>query len=457
MNNEPANNKSLPLSGRGAELGEAPVGRLLIKLSFPAMMAMVFMGLYNLVDTVFIGRGVGTTAMGGLSIALPLQAIIAAFGLTVGQGAASVVSRNLGAGNKDKAQNAAGNAFFLAFFFGLAVLVGGEFFMEPLLDLAGATDELRPSAREYLRIIFLGAPFLCMAMSCNNLLRAEGKAREAMAIMMVGTAVNILLDPIFIFLLKLGVAGAAWATVFGQFCNFAYGAYFFFTPRASLRIGFNDLKPRSGLVGEILSLGTATFIRQSGQSVVGLILNNMLGFYGGDIFISSYGIVSRLLMFLLMPLFGIVQGYQPIAGFNYGARQFGRVKQTLRLTIIFSTVYLVILYFCLMTFPQVFAGIFTADPLLIEKTTQVIRIVFLALPVIGLQITGGTYFLVVGKPFPSLVLNLSRQFLFLIPLLFLLSHFFGLTGLLSAFPIADSLAALVTIFWMLKELKTLKS
>ncbi|MDC7223245.1 MAG: MATE family efflux transporter [Spirochaetales bacterium] len=442
-------------AGRGAELGEAPLGKLLLKLSLPATVAMVVNGLYNMVDTIFIGRGVGTDAIGGLALIFPVQMLFAAFGLGIGQGSASVVSRNLGAKNYERARRAAGNAFTLALLCGLSIVILGELFMEPLLDLLGTTAALRVYARDYLRIILLGAPFLMMAMAANNLLRAEGKARASMNVMLVGALSNIILDPIFIFGLKMGVSGAALASIMGQFLNFACGAWFLFSRKADVPIRLRDGIPEGSVVKEILTLGLPTFIRQSGQSIVSLLLNNQLGRYGGDIYISAYGVVNRILMFLVMPLFGTVQGFQPIAGFNYGAGKFDRVKKVLRLTTLFATVYTTGLFLLLNLFPQGFAGIFTTDPVLIEYTVRVIRFIFLAFPLVGIQITGGTYFLVVGKSFPSLILNLSRQFLFLIPFILILPRFWGITGLLGSFPLADFLAAFITVFWLVRELRHL--
>ncbi|RKX84708.1 MAG: MATE family efflux transporter, partial [Spirochaetes bacterium] len=210
-----------------AELGEAPIGKLLLKLSLPATFGMIINGLYNLVDTIFIGRGVGTDAIGGLALSFPAQMIIIGFGIAIGQGAASVVSRNLGAQNDQRARRAAGNAFALALTAGLLILIFGRLFFEPLLNLLGATDALRIYSRDYLSIILLGSPFTAMSMVANNLLRAEGKAKISMVVMLIGAVTNIILDPIFIFVFRMGVAGAAWATIIGQILSFLYASRYF--------------------------------------------------------------------------------------------------------------------------------------------------------------------------------------------------------------------------------------
>ncbi len=439
-----------------SHLGEAPIGKLLLSLSLPATFAMLVNGLYNLVDTIFIGRGVGTMAIGGLALALPAQMIIMAFGLTIGQGAASVVSRNLGAEDYGRARKAAGNAIALAAIAGIVVLILGRIFMEPLLDLLGATEALRESSRDYLSVIVLGAPFLALAMTSNNLLRAEGKAKVSMTVMLIGAVVNIVLDPIFIFVFKLGVSGAAWATIIGQFLSFLYAARFFFLKKADVKVELSDGRLEASVVREIFLLGFPTFIRQSGQSIVSILVNNMLGLYGGDIYISAFGVVNRLIMFLMMPLFGTVQGFQPIAGFNYGARKFDRVKKVLGLTIMVATFYTTMGFALFSTMPRFFARIFSADPLLLDSAAHVLRFFVAAMPLVGFQIVGSTYFLVVGKSVPSLILNLSRQFLFLIPLILIMPRIWELTGLLLCFPLADGLSALVTFSWLLKEVRHLR-
>jgi len=447
--------KNITMNKDRAELGEAPIGKLLLKLSLPATFGMLINGLYNLVDTIFIGRGVGTDAIGGLALSFPAQMIIMGFGIAIGQGAASVVSRNLGAQNDQRARRAAGNAFAMALTAGLLILIFGRLFLEPLLNLLGATDTLRVYIRDYLSIILLGSPFIALAMVSNNLLRAEGKAKISMVVMLVGAGTNIILDPIFIFVFRMGVSGAAWATIIGQFISFLYASRYFLMRKTIVQVRVKHWVPQGSVVREILSLGFPAFVRQGGQSIVAVMLNNMLGRYGGDIYISAYGVVNRLLMFLLMPLFGTVQGFQPVAGFNYGAGLYHRVRKTLKLTIIYATTYTTTGFLLLFFMPRFFAGIFSTDPVLIDTVVYVVRYVIAVFPFLGIQIIGGAYFLVIGKSFPSLILNLSRQFLLLIPLLLILPGIFGLTGLLVSFPIADFLATIITVVWLLVELRHL--
>lgn len=437
------------------ELGSAPIGRLLIKLSLPATFAMVINGLYNLVDTIFIGRGVGTHAIGGLALAFPAQMIVMSIGMALGQGAASVVSRALGAGDDKKARRAAGNAFALAALSGVVILVLGRLFLEPLLTLLGAEGVLRGHARDYLSIILIGSPFIALAMVSNNLLRAEGKAQVSMTVMIIGAVTNIILDPIFIFAFDMGVAGAAWATVIGQFLAFLYASRFFILKKSLVQVSPRHWVFQSAVIREVVLLGIPAFVRQAGQSVVAILLNNMLGRYGGPIYISAYGVVNRLIMFVFMPLFGTVQGFQPIAGFNYGAGKFDRVRKTLKIALSYASAYMFVGFLFFMLIPRTLAGIFTTDPELIDKAAQTMRFITAAFPLLGLQIMGGTYFMVVGKSLPNLLLNLSRQFLLLIPLLLILPRFLGLTGLLVSFPLADGLATVMTLIWLRAELSHL--
>ncbi len=439
-----------------SELGTAPIGQLLVKMSFPATIAMIVNGLYNLVDTIFIGRGVGTEAIGGLALAFPVQMIVMAFGMSVGQGAASIVSRALGAEDDRRARRAAGNAFSLSLILGLTTMILGTIFLEPLLDLLGADGALRLHAREYLRIILFGSPFIAIAMVSNNLLRAEGKAKVSMTVMLIGAVTNIILDPIFIFGLNMGVAGAAWATVGGQVLAFLYASRFFILKRSLVQVKLKHLLPTGSVIREIIGLGIPAFVRQAGQSIVSIMVNNLLGYYGGPIFISAYGVVNRLIMFLFMPLFGLIQGFQPIAGFNYGAKLFGRMRKTIKLTLVATTIYTTVGFILMMAIPRTIASIFSADALLLDTVVGVLRYVVAAFPLIGIQIVGGTYFMVVGKPVPSLILNLSRQFLILIPALLILPQLFGLTGLLMSFPIADLLATVITGIWFMAEYRHLK-
>ena len=268
---------------RDRMLGNESIGKILARMSVPAALAMLVMALYNVVDTIFIGRGVGTDAIGGLTIAFPFQIIVMAFAGMIGFGTASVVSRSLGAGNRERAYTAAGNAFTSSVGFGLLVTVVGYALLDPILRLFGATPVLLGYAREYLSVILIGSVFITFSMATNNIVRAEGRATVAMVTMVLGAVANIILDPIFIFGFNLGIRGAALATVSSQFLSFAFLLFFFLSGRSSLKIRLPHLKPVGSVLKVVFALGVPTFIRQSGMSLVLIIVNNLLGHYGADI------------------------------------------------------------------------------------------------------------------------------------------------------------------------------
>ncbi len=436
-------------------LGSQSIGKLLLRLSVPATVAMLVMALYNVVDTIFVGRGVGTDAIGGLTIVFPFQIIVMAFANMIGIGTASVVSRNLGSGNRDRACTAGGNAFAVSIGFGLLVTILGYTLLNPILRLFGATPVLLGYAREYLSVILAGTVFITFAMSTNHIVRAEGKATVAMLTMVLGAVANIILDPIFIFGLKMGIRGAALATVISQFLSFCFLLLFYLSGRSSLKIRPIHLKAVGGVLKEIFALGVPAFIRQGGMSLVLILVNNLLGRYGGDIYISVFGVIFRILHFVLMPLSGLVQGFQPITGYNYGAGKIDRVKYGVRLTLLISSALAVAGFLILSLLPGPIFRIFSTDSNLIRAGMPVLRVVVLIVPLIGIQMIGSAYFQAVGKARPAFFLGLSRQFIFLLPMMIVLPLAFGLWGVFAAFPAADFLSSLVTGLWLWKDVRNL--
>jgi putative MATE family efflux protein len=436
-------------------LGSQSIGKLLLRLSVPATVAMLVMALYNVVDTIFVGRGVGTDAIGGLTIVFPFQIIVMAFANMIGIGTASVVSRNLGSGNRDRACTAGGNAFAVSIGFGLLVTILGYSLLNPILRLFGATPILLGYAREYLSVILAGTVFITFAMSTNHIVRAEGRATVAMLTMVLGAVANIILDPIFIFGLKMGIRGAALATVISQFLSFCFLLLFYLSGRSSLKIRLIHLKAVGGVLKEIFALGVPAFIRQGGMSLVLILVNNLLGRYGGDIYISVFGVIFRILHFVLMPLSGLVQGFQPITGYNYGAGKIDRVKYGVRLTLLISSALAVAGFLILSLLPGPIFRIFSTDSNLIRAGMPVLRVVVLIVPLIGIQMIGSAYFQAVGKARPAFFLGLSRQFIFLLPLMIVLPLAFGLWGVFAAFPAADFLSSLVTGLWLWKDVRNL--
>ena len=436
-------------------LGSEPIGRLLFGMALPATVAMGVNALYNLVDTIFIGRGVGSFAIGGVGIAFPVQIIILAVALLVGIGSASVISRMLGRGDEERAARAVGNSVVMIFLLSSLFAVGVRLFLEPILRLLGATDELLPYTREYLVTILPGAPFLATAIASNHIVRSEGKAKTAMLIMLIGAGLNILLDPLFIFVFDLGVRGAALATVVAQFISFLFAIGFYLSGRSHLPLSLRHLRLHWDVIPEVTALGAAPFVRQFGQSFFIIIVNNALRTFGDELAISAFGVINKLLIFALMPLVGIAQGFQPIAGFNYGAGKLSRVRQAVKLANLVAVAVSFTYFAAVMLFPRAIFSIFTTDPELLEVGSFAMRIVLIAIPLIGMQIIGAVFFQAVGKAIPSFILSTSRQIILLIPLVLILPRFFGVLGVWAAFPTADVVATVLTVAWLRVEMKKL--
>lgn len=434
-------------------LENAKISRLLIKLSVPATVSMFVNALYNLVDTIFIGRGVGYLGIGGLTIAFPVQMLIMAASLMIGVGAASVISRSLGSGDFDRAERAAGNSIFIVGLLGLAICLFGLVFIDPLLRVFGATEDIRPYAKEYLQVILTGSIYFPFVVSSNNLIRAEGKAKVAMVSMLIGAIANIILDYIFIFPLTMGVYGAALATILSQLLSALYVLAYFFSGRSAIKIRLRHFQPQWRILREIIAVGFASFARNAAGSLIIIIVNHLLVAYGGSLALSVYGVLQRIIRFLFMPLFGIVQGMQPIVGYNYGARKMDRVKRAVKLSVISATVYATITGLLGQAFPTYVIGLFGKEPDLITNGAYALRFVIAAVPLIGVQVVGAALFQAIGKAVPSLFLTLSREVLLFIPFVLILPGYLGLTGIWLSFPLADFFAILVTVVLLQREMR----
>jgi putative MATE family efflux protein len=437
-------------------LEKEKISRLLLKLSLPATISMLVNALYNLVDTIFVGRGVGYLAIGGLTIAFPVQMLIMAVSLMIGVGGSSVVSRSLGAKNHEQAAQTAGNSFFLVSLLGFAIFILGSIFIDPLLHLFGATTEIFPYAKTYLRTIFVGTIYFPSVVASNNLIRAEGKAKIAMISMLIGAIANIFLDYLFIFPLEMGVYGAALATILSQLLSAIFVIVYFTRGHSTLQFRPSHFRPTKDILRQILTVGFASFARNAAGSLIVVIVNHLLVLYGGSLAISVYGVLQRFTRFLFMPLFGIVQGMQPIVGYNYGARKLDRVTHAVKLSIIVATIYATTTSLLAQAFPTFVIGLFSEEPELIEKGTLALRFVIAMVPLIGIQIVGAALFQALGKALPSLILTLSREILLFIPFVLILPSFLGLTGIWLAFPLADLFAILFTIVFLKKEMRRLE-
>ena len=440
---------------RATMLACKPIAPLLATMALPATVAMAVNALYNLVDTIFIGQGVGALAIAGLGIAFPVQIIVLSIALMMGIGTASVVSRSLGAGRPDRAAQAVGGSFTVLLFLALVLTGLGLLFLDEVLVLFGATPDILPYAREYLGTVLPGAAFIGTGIAANHSVRSEGRAAMSMAIVVTGALANIGLDALFIFVLDMGIRGAALATVAAQFISFSLAIFFYASGRSSLPVKLRHLIPNPVIVREVLTVGLAAFVRQFGQSLFVIITNNALRTYGQDLHIAAFGVINRVLIFTLMPLIGIAHGLQPIVGFNYGAKNYRRVRKAVFVAFGVSMVVALTFFAVIMLAPAAVFGIFTDSGDLVDIGRGALRIVMLVLPAIGLQLAGVVFFQAVGKAIPALFLSMSRQIIFLIPLVILLPRVFGLVGIWAAFPIADGAAAALTLGLLAREMRRL--
>ena len=445
------------------ELGRAPIGQLLVKQSVPAAIGILVMSLNVLVDSIFVGNWIGSIAIAAISVVLPITFFIAALGMSIGVGGASIISRALGAGQLQKARKTFGNQISLTFVLTLSLVVGGLFFVDFLIPLFGGKGTIFDPAKVYYIIILYGVPFLAFTMMGNNVMRAEGKPKFAMYTMIIPSVINLLLDYLLIYILDMGMQGAAWATTLSYLMSFAYVLFFFSSSHSELRLGIEHFRPDFPILKEISSLGMVTLSRQAVISFTTLLMNNILFGLGGEAMIAVYAIIGRILMFALFPVFGVTQGFLPIAGFNYGAGYYPRVKQTIKTAIVFASVLASLVFLGLFLFPEALTSLFLSnrpdlppeDQLInvfvLEHTPNAIRWVFAATPIIALQLIGAAYFQAIGKAIPALLLTLTRQGFFFIPLILILPELLGELGVWISFPIADVLSTLVTGFFLRKE------
>lgn len=444
-------------SKRREELGTQPLGTLLIKYAAPATIGMMVNALYNLVDAIFIGQGAGALAIGGLAVAFPIQLIFLAVATTVGVGAASIISRALGAGDEGKADQVVGNAITAITVISLCVSASGLFMLEPMVRLFGATDTILPYAMDYLSIILFGLFFYAFMVTASNTVRAEGNARASMYGMVIGAGLNVILDPIFIFGFGMGVKGAALATVIALGISTAYFIWFYWSGKSHLNLQPKNFVPDPPMLGEIFAIGSSSFMRMIGTSVLAVVLNNMVAMHGSDIHLAVVGAGNRLMAFLGLPLIGMVQGLQPILGFNYGMGKMDRVRDALRLGNRVATWYSIGMFVAMMLGAELMMAMFSTDAELVREGGIIFRIMNLAVPLVGIQIVGATLFQALGRAKPALFLNSARQVLFLIPLLLILPPIFKLTGVWAAFPIADFLTVGVTAIMVAREVRSLNA
>jgi len=437
-------------------LANEGIGRLLIRLSLPAAVGMIVMALYNVVDTIFIGHAVGSLGIAGLTIIFPIQMLLMGVGMLLGIGGASLISRSLGAGDVHKAERTLGNAISLSIILGLLFTIIGLANSGYWVRLFGASESIYPYAKGYLDIILLGTVFRIFAMSTNNLVRAEGNARVPMVAMIIGAGLNIVLDAIFILKLDMGVQGAAIATVISIMISSLFLISYYKFHNSTLKIHPTNLIPYYGVIKEIIPIGMASFARSSATSFVMILMNHSLILHGGDMAVATFGIVGRVLMFVLMPLFSIGQGLQPILGFSYGARNGKRALRAIKLSVIISTIVSLVAFFPLVINAEPIIRVFTNDVYLITEATHAARLISLCMFLVGFQVVGSVLFQSIGKATPAFLTAISRQILFFLPLILIFPRFWRLDGIWLSYPVADVLAFLFTLLLFLPEIRHIR-
>lgn len=463
-------------------LGSDSLGRLLAKYAIPAIIAMASSSLYHIIDSVFIGHGVGGAAISGMAVTLPIMNIASAFGAMVGVGAAARISIRLGEGNKRAAERTLGNAVLLNLVLGVSIMLIFLFFLDPiLLFFSGgeASEETLGYARDFMRIIMFGNIITHLYLGLNEQLRASGYPRKAMFIMLLSMVLCTILNPLFIFVLDMGVQGSAWATVIAQSISLMIQIHHYTSKSSFLRFRRASFRFDRKIVGAILSIGMAPFLLNVCASMVTRFMNTALLQYGGtgewdivsaanfdgnigDVYVGAYGIMNRVLLLFIMVANGFNQGMQPIVGYNYGAKQYGRVIKVLKYTIICATVVTTIAFLIGLIFPYQVAAAFVdssngvADQAMIEIVAQGLSVAMLIFPLVGFQIVAGGFFQYIGRAPLAMFLSTTRQLLFLLPLLLILSKQFGAMGAWVSMPIADACSVIVAGLLLFFEIRKLR-
>jgi len=434
------------------DLGILPISKLLVKQAIPASIGILVMSLNILVDTIFVGQWIGSTAIAAINVVLPVSFFIAALGMSIGVGGSSVISRALGANYLDKALKTFGNQITLTLVLTISMVILGLWYVDAIVPAFGGRGNILEPAKIYYIIVLYGVPFLALSMMGNTVIRAEGKPKFAMYAMMIPSVGNLVMDYIFINILDLGMAGAAWATTLGYVFCFAFILWYFLSKNSELKLKKYHFTLNRLIVLEIGALGFVTLARQAVVSITYLLMNNILFNLGGETSVTAYAIVGRMLMFALFPVYGITQGFLPIAGFNYGAFKYARVKESIYTAVKYAAGLAAIVFMILMVFPEAITRLFTDNTDVILQTPPAMRWVFAATPIIALQLIGAAYFQAIGKAQQALLLTLLRQGFFFIPLIFILPIFYGELGVWIAFPISDVLATIVTAYFLNREI-----
>ena len=422
-------------------LGTASIRKLLWEYSLPAIVAMLASSLYNIVDSIFIGHGVGALAISGLAITFPLMNLSAAFGSLIGAGGATLLSIKMGQHDVESAERVLGNIVFLNLLLGTLFMLFGLLFLEPILLFFGASSETLPYAYDYMFVLLIGNLVTHLYLGLNSAMRSTGSPRKAMLTTLMTVFINCVLDPLFIFVFDWGIRGAALATVVAQLAALIYTLVHFLNPRQELHFKRDIFTLRRRVAVSIFSIGMAPFVLNACSCLVVVVINQSLLKYGSDLAVGAYGIVNRIMMLFGMLVLGFNQGMQPIAGYNYGALKMDRVKSVLKQTILYASLVMTTGFLIVELFPEVVARMFTTDAELLSISEKGLRIVFAMAPVVGFQMVVSNFFQSIGHASKAVFLSSTRQLLFLVPLLVILPHFFGVIGVWLSLPISDVLSS----------------
>ena len=438
-------------------LGTESIGKLLMQYAVPAIIAMTASSLYNMVDSIFIGRGVGTMALSALALTFPLMNLGAAFGALVGVGAATLISVKLGQKDYDTAQRVLGNVFVLNILLGLAFTVIVFPFLNPILYFFGGSDETVEYARQFMEIILLGNVVTHLYLGLNAVLRASGHPKQAMYATIATVAINTILAPIFIFMFDWGIRGAAIATVSAQVIALLWQLKQFNNANELLHFRRGIFRLKRKIVFDSLAIGMSPFLMNLAACLIVILINQGLKKYGGDLAIGAFGIVNRLVFIVVMIVMGLNQGMQPIAGYNFGAKLYDRVNKVLKLTIIYATCVTTFGFLVGMLAPNLVVGIFTSDAELTELSATGLRITVMFFPIIGFQMVTSNFFQSIGMAGKAIFLSLTRQMLILLPCLLILPHFFGVAGVWYSMPVSDLLASLIALVMLVYQFRKFKT
>lgn len=447
----------MAVAGVPTELGTEKISKLLRQYAVPAIIAMTASSLYNMVDSIFIGHGVGKFAIAGLALTFPMMNLGAAFGALVGVGASATISMLLGQKNYDMAQKVLGNVVTLNTIIGIIYTIVFMIFLDPILYFFGASENTIGYARDYMVIILLGNIITHMYLGLNAVMRSAGMPKKAMYATIFTVIINAVLDPLFIYVFDWGIKGAAIATIIAQTLALGWILKIFSNKNLVIHFKKGIYKLKKKIVKDVISIGMAPFFMNTAACLIVILINQGLQRHGGDLAIGAYGIVNRVSFVFVMIVLGLNQGMQPIVGFNYGAKQFSRVKEALKLTILYATAIMTLGFLLAEIFPRQIVMIFTTDEELIQHAIRGMRIVFACFPIVGFQIVTGNFFQSVGLAGKSVFMSLTRQLLFLLPGLLIFPLFFHADGIWMSMPISDGLSSLVAFILLYNQMKKFKT